>query len=85
MMHAMAGNHAGWMAPGSAGPAAPMYERPVGHRPSVAQLPRSGKPRRAPLRPWMLVIGALLMALLAFAVTRACIHTATRKPAAPTK
>jgi len=32
----------------------------------------------------MLVIGALIMALLAFAVTRACIHTATR-PASSTK
>jgi hypothetical protein len=33
----------------------------------------------------MLVIGALMMAFLAFAVTRACIHTATVKPAAETK
>jgi hypothetical protein len=30
----------------------------------------------------MLVIGALIMAGLAFAVTRACIHSATSKPAA---
>ena len=36
-----------------------------------------GGQRRTPLRPWLLVIGALIMALLAFAVTRACIHTAT--------
>jgi hypothetical protein len=28
----------------------------------------------------MLVIGALIMALLAFAVTRACIHTAAGRP-----
>jgi hypothetical protein len=32
----------------------------------------------------MLVIGAFVMALLAFAVTRACIHTAN-KPAAEAK
>jgi hypothetical protein len=30
-------------------------------------------PRRAGLQPWMLVVGALVMALLAFAVTRAFI------------
>jgi hypothetical protein len=30
----------------------------------------------------MLVIGALVMAVLAFAVTRACINSATSRPAA---
>jgi hypothetical protein len=30
----------------------------------------------------MLMIGAVLMAGLAFAVTRACIHSASNKPAA---
>jgi serine/threonine-protein kinase len=40
--------------------------------------------KRTPLRPWMLVIGAFIMALLAFTVTRACIHTAARPaPEAP--
>jgi hypothetical protein len=33
----------------------------------------------------MLVIGALLMAGLAFAVTRACIHSASNKPSADAK
>jgi hypothetical protein len=30
----------------------------------------------------MLVLGAFVMALLAFAITRACIHTTANKPAA---
>jgi hypothetical protein len=33
----------------------------------------------------MLILGALVMALLAFAVTRACIHSATNRPAAESK
>ena len=56
------------------------YER-APQRPSMPA-PRFAAPRRAPLMPWMLAVGALVMALLAFAVTRACIHTATNKPAA---
>jgi hypothetical protein len=64
-----------------------MYDRrPPGpvRRPSVSSVssPHRFGRSRASLRPWMLVLGALIMALLAFAVTRACIHTATR-PAAP--
>jgi hypothetical protein len=58
-----------------------MYDRQQPRQPAAA--PRF-KPRRPALKPWMLVIGALIMALLAFAVTRACIHTATR-PAAESK
>jgi hypothetical protein len=50
------------------------------HRAGSASPQRFGRVRRTPLRPWMLVIGALIMALLAFAVTRACIHTATSRP-----
>jgi serine/threonine protein kinase len=61
-----------------------MYERPVVQRPSTAGI-GPGRPRRSPVKPWMLMIGAFIMALLAFAVTRACIHTATNKPAAETK
>jgi hypothetical protein len=66
------------------GSAQAMYERPVMQR-SAAQPTGFGKARRTPLKPWMLVIGALVMAVLAFAVTRACIHTATSKPAAEAK
>jgi serine/threonine protein kinase len=72
--------------PGMPGmPGAPgMYERPVVQRPATQVVPGLGKHRRTQLQPWMLVVGALIMALLAFAVTRACIHT-TSKPAAETK
>ena len=57
-----------------------MYDRQAPsppHRPSPHRFARS---RRTQLRPWMLVLGALIMALLAFAVTRACIHSATNRP-----
>ena len=65
--------------PSGASPAVQaMYERRPPQRPGT-QPPRF-RARRTPLRPWMLVIGALIMALLAFAVTRACIHTATSRP-----
>jgi hypothetical protein len=37
------------------------------------------------LRPWMLGVGAVIMAGLAFAVTRACIHTTKSAPAATDK
>ena len=67
------------------GPAQAMYERPMMPRPATQPVPRAGRSRRTPVKPWMLVIGALMMAFLAFAVTRACIHTATTRPAAETK
>ena len=61
-----------------------MYDR---HPPSSPQRPSSvpsprrfARSRRTQLRPWMLVLGAVIMALLAFAVTRACIHSATSRP-----
>jgi hypothetical protein len=54
-------------------------------RPSVPQLSGGTRARRRPLQPWLLVVGALVMALLAFAVTRACIHSATTKPPADTR
>jgi hypothetical protein len=58
------------------------HRQRAGGRASVTALSR-----RKPLKPWVLTVGALLMALLAFAVTRACIHTATRPApaAAPPK
>ena len=77
----MPGNYPGWGMPmkpmGAPSPALQaMYDRPLAQRPAI-----HARPRRTALRPWMLVIGALVMAILAFAVTRACIHTATRPPA----
>jgi serine/threonine-protein kinase len=88
IMQPMPGNFPNWgtqqLPMGGATPPQAMYERPVVQRPGT-HLSGFGKPRRTPLRPWMLLIGALVMALLAFAVTRACIHTATVKPAAETK
>jgi serine/threonine-protein kinase len=67
---------------GSAAPLAPAFpaspafrERPVVRRSVTAPAPGSGKPKQPPLRPWMLVIGAIVMAFLAFVVTRALIHT----------
>lgn len=68
-------------APIGASPAVqPMYDRRAPsppHRPSPQRFAPS---RRRQLQPWMLVLGALVMALLAFAVTRACIHSATSRP-----
>jgi serine/threonine-protein kinase len=78
--------------PSSSPPALP--SRPDDHRPAwnlagppplgAAAHADPGDARASALRPWMLVIGAFVMAVLAFAVTRACIHTATR-PAAEAK
>ncbi|HEU0037625.1 MAG TPA: serine/threonine-protein kinase [Kofleriaceae bacterium] len=51
-----------------------MYERPVypQNRSSTPQVAGfQGPPKRLVLKPWMLVIGALIMAGLAFAITRA--------------
>jgi serine/threonine protein kinase len=84
------GNYGPWGGPPQppmGGPALPqsMYERPVMPRPATQQVPGFGKSRRTPLKPWMLIIGALVMAFLAFAVTRACIHTATPKSPAESK
>jgi serine/threonine-protein kinase len=85
--HMPPGNYPNWGMPqmpmGAASPALQgMHERPVMQRPMQGS--GAPRPRRTALQPWMLVIGALVMAVLAFAVTRACIHTATR-PAAETR
>jgi serine/threonine protein kinase len=79
------GNYGAWglppQPPVGASPAVQaMYDR---RPPSPA--PRLGRSRRKPLQPAILLIGALIMALLAFAVTRACIHTATSRPSAESK
>jgi hypothetical protein len=83
------GNYGGWglpaQLPAGASPAVQaMYDRQP-QRQSDPQARRFRRYRRTPLKPWMLVIGALIMALLAFAVTRACIHTATSRPAAESR
>jgi serine/threonine-protein kinase len=76
---------------GQAAPALPAaYARPVVQRSVTGPAPGVGTPRRPPLTPWILVIGAIVMAFLAFAVTRAFIHahathTTTSGPRAETK
>ena len=65
--------HPAWGAPPPQG----AFERPsyasVPQRPSMPQVAGFGTPKRGGLRPWMLVVGALLVAGLAFALTRAFI------------
>ena len=75
----MPGNYPGWgvqsqLPARSATPTAPdMYERPMYPQPpsapAVAGFDRRSK--KLALRPWMLVVGAFVMAGLAFAITRA--------------
>lgn len=48
------------------------YGRPLVHRDSLPYM-HGPPPRRDGLQPWMLVVGALIMAGLAFAITRALI------------
>ncbi len=62
--------------PREAEPTAPdNYDRPNASRASEPQVAgfQGGRPRSA-LRPWMLIVGALVVAALAFAVTRAVLH-----------
>jgi hypothetical protein len=49
--------------------------------PQVAGYQKPRKP--SAIKPWVLVIGAVVMAVLAFSITRACIHSPS-KPAAAT-
>jgi hypothetical protein len=71
----------GWPipAPSPAG-ASSALQAMYGRRPRPGSQVQHFRRRRSSVQPWMLVIGALIMALLAFAVTRACIHTATSRP-----
>ena len=46
-----------------------LYERPVYHRPQPSP-PASPTRHPTAIRPWMLIVGALLMAIIAFAITR---------------
>jgi hypothetical protein len=77
------GNHPAWGA--SRLPAMPpsMHDRQARRRSGPPDSPRRRRPR--PLRLSTLVVGALIMALLAFGITRACLSTATSKPAAARK
>jgi len=61
--------------------------KPKAPRPaSRASMQQINKPSKQAIKPWMLVVGAVVMAGLAFAVTRACIHpTASRAAAAESK
>ena len=55
---------------------------PPQQRPPTQAPPPQTQQRRPFVQPWMLIVGALIMAALAFGVTRACIGAST-KPAAP--
>ncbi len=61
--------------PRGASPTAPDHHdhRPMypPQRSSIPQVAGFGKPKTPSFRPWMLIIGALIMAALAFAITRA--------------
>ncbi|MDB4956124.1 MAG: serine/threonine protein kinase [Myxococcales bacterium] len=51
------------------------FDRPVyPQRPSMPQVSGFQKPAKSVLQPWMLIVGALIMAALAFAITRAFIR-----------
>ena len=60
--------------PGYGAPPPPYdaYGRPLMDRASMPHM-QAPAPRRVELQPWMLVVGALIMAGLAFAITRALI------------
>jgi len=84
-MHPPAAGYAPWgrspQAPVGGAPAAQaMYDRRAPSPPHWPSPQRFARSRRPQLQPWMLVLGAVIMALLAFAVTRACIHSATSRP-----
>src|SRR5258705_10839539 len=50
------------------------FDQPVfPNRPSGPQVAGFNRPRKQGIKPWVLVVGALIMAALAFAITRAFI------------
>ncbi|HEY1556102.1 MAG TPA: hypothetical protein VGF94_14790, partial [Kofleriaceae bacterium] len=53
----------------------PLHPGMPAQRPSVPTVAGFGQARKSPLRPWMLVVGALVMAALAFAITRLFIRS----------
>ena len=51
------------------------FDRPMypNHSPAMQHMPQVagfGRPKKPALQPWMLVVGAIVMAALAFAITR---------------
>jgi serine/threonine-protein kinase len=61
----------GQLPPRGASPTAQdMFERPVLPRTAPPPVAGFGKPKVQLLKPWMLIVGALVMAALAFAITR---------------
>jgi hypothetical protein len=60
---------------------APQPQYPPQQRPPTPA-PRVTQSRQPFVQPWMLIVGALVMAGLAFGVTRACIGSSA-KPATP--
>ncbi|HEY0993551.1 MAG TPA: hypothetical protein VGD80_41140, partial [Kofleriaceae bacterium] len=77
-------NHPAWALPGQlpvdSAPPHAAYDRPAARRNAPAPRARV-RARQPPLSPWIMV-GALAMAILAFSVTRACMHSAASRPAA---
>ncbi|MGN6110250.1 MAG: hypothetical protein ACTHU0_34420, partial [Kofleriaceae bacterium] len=79
MLPSQAASYAPWgvapqLPPRAASPTAPdMFDPRARYpqRPSTPQVAGFQRARRPALQPWMLVVGALLMAALAFAITRA--------------
>jgi hypothetical protein len=74
--------------PRAASPTVPdTYERPsysaMPNRPSVPQVAGFGAPKKGGIKPWMLVVGALIVAGLAFAMTRAFIGGKATVPVKP--
>jgi serine/threonine-protein kinase len=64
--------------------ASPAPDAMHGNRGAMPQVAGYQKPRKpSAIKPWVLVIGAVVMAVLAFSITRACIHSPS-KPAAAT-
>ena len=80
-----AASYPAWGAPAPIAPQRPMrdatptardaFDRPMApNRPSMPQVAGFGTQKKKGLAPWMLIVGALVMAALAFAITRAFIH-----------
>jgi hypothetical protein len=90
----MASSYPAWEPPKR--PPSPMLEDRVSQKSISAPKPKSPRPAsrasmqqikasKQAIKPWMLVVGAVVMAGLAFAVTRACIHPTASHAAAESK
>jgi hypothetical protein len=80
-----AGDYPAWGAPAPIAPQLPLrdatptardsFDRPVAtNRSAMPQVAGFGTQKKKTLAPWMLIVGALVMAALAFLITRAFIH-----------